>query len=400
MNAVMKSPAMRCAAMQCPVGRCAAAANPAVKSAAIAIAAPQCAAAKGSACIRQSGLTLPELLVALALGVFLIAGLVNVFLGNRQTAQAETALARLQENGRLALELLARDVRDAMYIGCGSGHIRPVVIARDTVFNGIRGWELTEAGWSPPLPARLETLSRRPLPAARVGSDVLHVQHGARPAGGLSPSASVSGSGAVPIAGNPACLRRGQRALIADCARAHVFRITNAPSCSGGATRLQFGAAANQPASIRPGYSTAAELYRFHDKTWFVSATGRMRRTIPVFALYRRDNGRNEEIIEGVEYLQVLYGQRLANGALRYVAADDAGLDWSEVTAVRIDLLLQSFEPVLSAADERAYQVLDESIGGEGAAYTHNGDRALRRVFSTTAVLRNRAAPPPIEASP
>ena len=340
---------------------------------------------------KQAGLSLPELLVALGIGAFLLAGLVNAFLANRQSSQVEISLARLQENGRLALDLLARDVQDAGYIGCNSGQIRPVVMAQGMTFEGLRGWELTAAGWSPPLPSRLARLARPPRPFNRLGSDVLNVQHGVRPEGGLSPSAAVSGGGAVAVGSNPDCLRQGQLALIADCAAAHLFRITNEPRC-GGATALEYGAGGNQPARIARTYSTAAEVYRFHDKTWFVSDTGRRRRNIPVFALYRRDNGRNEEIVEGVEYLQVLYGQRLGNGNLRYVTAADAVLNWEQVVAVRIGLLLQSFEPVRSGADDRVYQVLDQSIGTAGTAYTHSGGRTLRRVISTTAVLRNRAA--------
>ena len=38
---------------------------------------------------------------------------------------------------------------------------------------------------------------------------------------------------------------------------------------------------------------------------------------------------------------------------------------------------------------DAVYQVLDQAIDSTGTTFTHNGDRSLRRVFATTAVLRN-----------
>ena len=61
----------------------------------------------------------------------------------------------------------------------------------------------------------------------------------------------------------------------------------------------------------------------------------------------------------------------------------------SQVVSVRIGLLLQSFEPVLDAPDDTAYAVLDQSIDNTGTTFTHNGDFTLRRVFRTTALMRN-----------
>jgi hypothetical protein len=109
-----------------------------------------------------------------------------------------------------------------------------------------------------------------------------------------------------------------------------------------------------------------------------------------VFALFRRVGTQTEEMVEGVEYLQVTYGHEISGGNIRYVPADDVNFNADEVVSLRVALLLQSFEPVLNAPDSRVYQLLDESIGSTGTV-THNGDSTLRRVFHTTVLLRNRA---------
>ncbi len=59
------------------------------------------------------GLTLVELMVALTLGLIVTLVVVNVFLSNREVYRVNEQLARLQENARYALEVLARDRRDA-----------------------------------------------------------------------------------------------------------------------------------------------------------------------------------------------------------------------------------------------------------------------------------------------
>ncbi|RDH45522.1 PilW family protein [Zooshikella ganghwensis] len=64
---------------------------------------------------KQSGLSLIELMIALVLGLLLLAGVLQVFLGSSQTYRLTGDLARAQENGRFALDMLARDIRMAGY---------------------------------------------------------------------------------------------------------------------------------------------------------------------------------------------------------------------------------------------------------------------------------------------
>ena len=60
-------------------------------------------------------MTLIELLVALAIGTFLMIGAVTVFMQGRAAFRVIESLARLQENGRFALDALERDIRMAQY---------------------------------------------------------------------------------------------------------------------------------------------------------------------------------------------------------------------------------------------------------------------------------------------
>ena len=66
---------------------------------------------------RGAGMTLIELMVALAIGSFLIIGAVQVFMQSRTTFRVTESVARLHENARFALDQLEPDIRMANYWG-------------------------------------------------------------------------------------------------------------------------------------------------------------------------------------------------------------------------------------------------------------------------------------------
>lgn len=70
--------------------------------------------------LRASGLSLVEMMVALAVGLILLAGLMQVWSSSRQTYRLAEAQSRAQENGRFAAQLLAKDLRSTRSLGCRS----------------------------------------------------------------------------------------------------------------------------------------------------------------------------------------------------------------------------------------------------------------------------------------
>lgn len=59
---------------------------------------------------RQSGFTLVEMLVAVAIGLFLMLGISQVFLASGATNRLQTAISLTQENGRFAIDMLSREI--------------------------------------------------------------------------------------------------------------------------------------------------------------------------------------------------------------------------------------------------------------------------------------------------
>ncbi len=89
--------------------------------------------------VRQEGMTLIELMIAVTLGLNLyetipfitvIGAFVLLFANSKQSYSLNENLARLQENGRFAMHLLSRDLRWADYRAC---------VTQDLLDNAITG---------------------------------------------------------------------------------------------------------------------------------------------------------------------------------------------------------------------------------------------------------------------
>lgn len=70
-----------------------------------------------------TGFSLVELMIALGLGALLLAAVIQFAVSYNTLYQLDDSFHRVQENGRLALDLLARDLRLAGYGGPGARHI-------------------------------------------------------------------------------------------------------------------------------------------------------------------------------------------------------------------------------------------------------------------------------------
>lgn len=67
---------------------------------------------------QQKGLSLIELMIAVALGIFISAGMVSIFTNSSQNYRVNENMSRLQENTRFAMLFLARDIRATDYRAC------------------------------------------------------------------------------------------------------------------------------------------------------------------------------------------------------------------------------------------------------------------------------------------
>lgn len=365
----------------------------------------------------QHGLTLIEMMFALALGLLLVAALGYLYTGQRQSWRTLEAIARLQENGRLALELMGQDLRMAGYGGCLSlKALRPAFLAKldhpgkhphfvkllNPFLN--QGWAVqgfSDWGVDRNLDGNV-TAADRPENYL-VGTDTLLVVGGANPALPLS-GTMASVDDPIPLSGGSRAFRQGELSLISDCERGDVFRVSDirgAYATGGEAIKhtlvLPHTDLRNSRAALSKPYGVEAMVMPLGISVYY------LRRRVPgaLPSLYRlpwaRDGvgpggagwGVAEELIEGVEAMRIVYGMDLDDDGVMDAYRPAAEVtDWSRVRAVRVSLLLVSHENGVAQAPQT--YLWDTDNDGELDNPVTANDRRLRMVFTSTFALRNR----------
>ena len=368
---------------------------------------------------RISGFSLIELMVAITLGLVLTAGMIQLFSSTKLTFQTNDGLARVQENGRFAIEILKRELRQAGTHGFCAGRIEITNHLNDSCGGGavdffdpdrtITGWEyvgtgpgddytidLTETGsWSSSaasgssLPSTLQGLV---LP----GSDVLVNRR----------LEIVPGVTADPNAGNDK--DEAEITLLSnhDLDDDAIVLVTN---CASGVDLFQNQASADNKFSGTGGscgapgpgnnsldwstaYDDSMQAFQVSVVAYYIgrnAATGEP-------GLFRLDmsNGTlgatQEELVQGAETLQILYGFSDAAPAGdgqsvdAWRHADQVPADgWQQVIALRLSMSIRS--PENADGDDT-----DITFDLSGANVTATGDGRMRQPFSATIALRNR----------
>lgn len=324
----------------------------------------------------QYGFSLVELMVAVTLGLIVLAAVSTVFVNSSKNYKTTDSLARLQENARTAMHFLTTDIRRAGYVGCQS--------SVDNVQIQLNGTKIKDVNL--PLVAFTGTN------ASGTSSDTLTLQYLDLNTS-VPLTASMQNETEALTIGAPHQLKQYDIVAVADCDSVDVFQITN--NVEAGTTVEHTTAALPAPhqgnanPSLSKAYETSARIMRFNQLTYEVKqgAGGRL-------ALFRG----GDELVEGIENMQVLFGLRPLPPSVerrpeRFVTVNNVpalinGLpDWHQVVAIRVGLLAYSF------ADTTTGELGHDQ---ETVAHTVNdllvpaaGDRRIRKTFLTTVETRN-----------
>lgn len=340
------------------------------------------------------GFGLVELMVALVLGLLLIAAAVHVFLGNRASHRYNQSLATLQDNARFVFHALGRDLRMAGYSGCAD----PATTAPSVrTFSPYGNLEILATSTNVSGPEFFEDALARPgsgLPgSANSTSDALRLSYMRDHDVRLTGTAG-SPSGDLQVSGNPAGWESGDQLLVTDCRNADLFTATHVTgsSIAHDATDSD-GTSKNERASLSKLYDSEAQVYEPYGVIYYVADTQQKDgegNAIP--ALYRKQvaplvkNG--QALVNGISHLTVRYGINASGGPApeNYVPSDGVS-DWGQVVAVRIGFVADS----MNRAGTGTGVDVDRERTIFGRTLTELPDDGhLRRVFTTTIALRNQ----------
>lgn len=344
---------------------------------------------------KQTGVSLIELMIAVVIGLILTSGAIQIFISSKATFRMETALSRLQETGRFAVDVMAKEIRMAGYNGCSSrGVITPNVIANNpppldaTPENAVSGFDGAGVNtWDPTLPASLF------LTGAGLVSNTDIITINRAHECGASVSGNYLPTNANVQVNNPnGCgFVQNQPVLITDCVGADIYQISNSPGGSGSLQTTAHASGANTTNVVSKNYGPDAQIFKFLSNTFYIATSANTGE--PALWLSAWDpanplavNGMMRlELADGVEDMQILYGVNTGGTddyADTYVRADEVA-DWLEVKSARVNLLLRSDDRI---TDEPRSITFNGNTYNDGAG----ADNRLRMVYTATISLRNR----------
>ncbi|WP_019625999.1 PilW family protein [Thioalkalivibrio sp. ALJT] len=331
------------------------------------------------------GLTLVELMVAMLIGLLLIGGTISIFISTQQTYRTQEAMSRVQESGRFAIERIARDAREAGYLGCPG-----------TPENWIRA---ENPSYNPNLHDVNRAFVDGDAPSEHVRGDILTIS--SMRSLNDADTFEMDGSSAPDLTleeGDPASFNRGWILRVAD-------------SESGACEVFQNAAATDSPGLVRgidrdmlPGnfepeahvgyspFSGQVDIRVLKQRTYFIGTTtggtipGLFRRTSFTNATGGADVQSTREIASGIYDMRLEYGlDDNGDGHVNRYQPTDAmsSADWERTAAVRVHLLVHNGEEdnVVDQPRTNLYFVDD---------LFNAPDRRLYQTFTTTIAARNR----------
>lgn len=396
------------------------------------------------------GVTLVELMIALVISSILLIGVVTIYGSSKRTYMVGEEFAYLQENGRMAMKFIVEDVRMAGFMGCvvndssvDANTFQCYLNTADptasnvcqNLATGVTGFDAagTQANNVPSYPIAFSTAgdpssplvtgalgnwsySGTPsLPASFpmtkppvAGSDILFVSHGDNTGIRLNADKNDAANFSIDNQGVPVASVNGKNChqatglcaedvlIASDCKKARVFQASDLVD-NGGSVEIEHGASSPGNDSTKHNWGGAAtdpnhflqrdtEILKFHTYSYYVANNLNNQPT-----LFRHD-GINahapQELVEGVENMQVLYGVDTSgnNVADYYASANEVDFTNTArpIVSVRVSLLVRS----MAELPKRTRATNPFTLASTDV--TNPQDGRIRKTFTTTIKIRNK----------
>jgi type IV pilus assembly protein PilW len=358
--------------------------------------------------LRSFGFSIVELMVAILIGLIILAGVIQVVVTSKTTFLGQEEMSFIQENARYAMDLIGKDLQGAGYFGCAGNAASVALVARVDADSAlllgpepIRGFEggATTAPYPADYPSdKLWKIYQPGSTTVQDYPDSFVVRGAAGAQYSISQTTDPATSNTVFNTTAAHSFKAGEYiALVAeDCRRVGVVRAATAVE---GSTTFSLAAGTSVcPGPIKPAldrglictqecsctgegmnqlYLPGSVAMPYLSHAYYIADSTALPGVPALKRMVLRDgSGKEEELALGVEDMDLLYGI-LDSGNLRYVKASAVG-DWNKVVAVQVSLLMRSQAP--SSVDTGSREHLENDYN----------DRFMRQVVTSTFRLRNR----------
>jgi type IV pilus assembly protein PilW len=299
----------------------------------------------------QSGFSIIEMMIAIPLGLLVVAAVLQVFTASIQGVHLQNGFSRVQENGRMATQLITRDIRGADYWGC-AGDIGSITNHLDTTDSAYNASILPTAGRGVDGANNVvsQTISGITVKDA---TDTLTLRGAGSLSGVKVTTPYMPTTAAVIHISTGSSLAKGDIILISDCKEADLFSNTEQNTPNSGNIGHNTGALsvgiANASKNLSHTYGGDAQILAPFTKVYFIGVNNS-----GSHSLYRSDNGVARELVRGINDLQLMYGEdNSGNGSANSFTATPTNMD--NVISIRASLTAESGESSSGKPLERTY---------------------------------------------
>lgn len=391
------------------------------------------------------GFTLVEMMVAVAIGLIVLAGLATVFIAQRQVYSTASSQGAIQNADNALSAILSPAIRGAGFTGCGTlttsrsevvftsaatpwvfspGDFSAPVFGYDASGTGVSGSSAgsytytalnvanstASTDWNPSLDASFSGLAEK-------GSDILVLNGevpGTHPMGVPTVNqASAPNSFTVYNKGSTATTPiqftdinhqdidvQVSAVAISDCAKSSVFLPVMTTTASGAArigNPVTVSGSGNKSTQVNPIYQAGAQFVPLQQVAYFVGR-GDGGQSALYQAVLVNGAWNTQQLVPGVDNMQVLYGFGLGGNTQQYLSANQvqalqasppAGVvslpfnPWTAINSIRIGFLIEGGQGSAAVgSNPTVWNVL-------GTQVTVPADTRLRHVYVMTVNLRN-----------
>lgn len=325
----------------------------------------------------MGGVSLIELMIAVTLGLLILAALVSIFAGSSAARSEMERTSRQIENGRFAMELLSDDLRLAGFYG----ELNTAIVMAPLALPDICA--VDPATWSAAIPVHLQGWNNGigvpaclPINNHKPNTDIVAIRRVA--------TCEAGAAGCDPVQATRPYIQ------VSRCGTETVNVATSfVLDRAGGAFPLRLRNCA-----------TVAGMRRYIVRVYYVAQDNGLGQPVPTLKRLDFDGNRFTEasLVEGIEELNIEFGIDWApngapDGAVEAYTADPtaftaagctgcaAPANWMNVMTARIHLLARNVEPSPDYVDAKTYSLgrdaagapYDVTPGGNFRRHAYNG---------------------------
>lgn len=359
--------------------------------------------------VKARGFTLTEIMVAMTVSMILLGGVMQIFTSTKRGSVFNETQSRIQENLRFSVNLMAQDIRMAGYDGCSGTSVT------NTIEDGSSKYDLEKPiqGYEGGVDTFPTEITSSPYYDSNLDSDVLMIIRGGQDTGLRVASVQPNSAQFFVNAQNHGIMP-GDILMLTDCTHTAVFQVTNSNqqnrnivhqtgsthtpgNCTKGLGTVKSqghsGILCNDPNISVNGtpytWKNGASVVGFSiSYYWVGTSVSGTTRSLYKTSLATGAAMTTEELVEGVEDFQVLFGQTASatsNFANRYLKANQVRAtadNFKSTVNVKLGLTLVSNKDIKPKATTKTFTIADK--------VTTNTDKKLRYFINNTVKPRNR----------